>query len=122
MSTKLNNLKSALTAAAEDAGKNLHARKFLVDICAGYGLAHYKLVCDIEGLETAVDNVGSDIDFAPRVAEAIKHLPTVSENYYNSLVRLGVVEVSAPVEPANKTAKVATDDDALAELQRKVAG
>ena len=121
MATKKTNLKRDLLAAVKKSKNDSAAAPFLIDICVGYGYAHYKLVEDIEKLDSAVDNVGTEIDFVPRVAEAIKHLPIVSEHYYTSLVRLGIVAPQA--EPAaDADARVSNDDDALAMLQRKVAG
>ena len=123
MATKLSILQRDLTAASSAAGCAGPAQKFLVDICAGYGLAHSKLIKDIEALEAAVVDVGSDIDFTPRVSEAIKHLPVVSEQYYTSLVRLGVVAVAPPEDAATeKKSKVVDDGDALEVLRRKVNG
>lgn len=122
MATKLSILQRDLAAAADEAGHSGPAKKFLVDICAGYGLAHSKLVKDIEALDAAVENIGSDIDFTPRVSEAIKHLPVVSEQYYTSLVRLGIVAVPTTPEVAvgGKDVKVKKDSDALDELLEKV--
>ncbi len=121
MATKLSILKRDLLAAACELGRGTSASKFLVDICAGYGLAHYKLVDDIEKLDSAVENIGADIDFTPRIAEAIKHLPEVSEHYYDSLVRLGIVEV-ASVTASVSDAAPSSDKDALKDLFRKVEG
>lgn len=124
MATKLSILQRDLTAASSAAGRSGHAQKFLVDICAGYGLAHSKLVKDIEALDAAVVDFGSDIDFTPRVSEAIKHLPVVSEQYYTSLVRLGIVAVvpEEDVPGADKKNNVVDDGDALEVLRRKVNG
>ena len=121
MATKRTILKRDLLAAVEENGGKTPASQFLIDICVGYGYAHFKLVEDIEKLDSAVENVGTEIDFVPRVAEAIKHLPVVSECYYNSLVRLGLVAPAA--EPsAEPSSKAVCEDDALAMLQKKVAG
>ena len=55
--------------------------------------------------------------------EAVKHLPVVSEKYYESLVRLGIVEpVAAAPEAAAKSGKVTADDDALDELMHRTNG
>lgn len=121
MATKKANLKKELMAAVEENGGKTPASQFLIDICVGYGYAHFKLVEDIERLDSAVENVGTEIDFVPRVAEAIKHLPVVSECYYNSLVRLGLVAPQAETQ-AETGGKGVSEDDALAMLQKKVAG
>lgn len=121
MATKKTNLKKELLAAVEENGGGTPASPFLVDICVGYGYAHFKLVEDIERLDSAVENVGTEIDFVPRVAEAIKHLPVVSECYYNSLIRLGLVAPQAETQ-AETGGKGVCEDDALAMLQKKVAG
>ena len=120
MATKLSILRRDLDRAAKGTGKNSAACKFLVDITAGYALAHHKIVQEIEALPAAVENVSLDIDFTPRVSEAIKHLPVVSEQYYTSLVRLGIVEQS--IEPAATDAVPVSDKDALAQLYKKVDG
>ena len=123
MATKLSILKNDLNDALVEIGKKTKASAFLVDIAAGYGLAHYRLVNDIEKLPSAVERVGIDIDFTPRVDEAVKHLPVVSEKYYESLVRLGIVEpVTAAPEAAAKSGKVTADDDALDELMQRTNG
>lgn len=122
MATKRTNLERELREAVRENGGGSPASKFLIDICVGYGYAHFKLVNDIEKLDSAVENVGTEIDFVPRVAEAIKHLPVVSENYYLSLVRLGLVKQQEELPTETGKAAAVCEDDALAMLQKKVAG
>lgn len=120
MATKLSILKRDLRSAAQEAKKYCKATDFLIDIAAGYGLAHFKLVVEIENLETAVERGGLEIDATSTVDEAIKQLPGVSEKYYESLVRLGLVELPAVAAPpenkVNKKNEIMNDEDAVAAL------
>lgn len=125
MAREYNDIKAKLRNTLKKMGVYKPEMEFRIEIAAGAGLLHSRLVKDIETLESPVVRVNEDMDFISAPDEAIKLLPKAAKEYHNTLVALGladnIVEDPKPGRPANP-AQPLNDNDEVARLIRTTIG
>ena len=125
MSREYNDIKTKLRNTLKKAGMYKPEMEFRIEIAAGAGLLHSRLVKDIEQLPSPVVRDSEDMDFVASPDEAVKLLPTAAEKYYNALVTLGLADnVVEEVKTGRQSASqpVLSDNEELAVLFKKTVG
>lgn len=122
MGKQLVDVKMKIRAALKAVGKYDKSQEFLIDIAAGYAVAHKKLLQDIEVLESAVLRDGEELDFVSSLDESIKVLPSVSDNYHRALAALGLGGITQESTGSVQSSvnNFVSDKDAVAALIKKV--
>ena len=124
MAREYNDLKAKLRKTLKEMGVYTPAMEFRIEIAAGAGLLHNKIVKDIEQLQSPVVRDNEEMDFVPAPDEAVKLLPNAAEKYHNALVALGLAEgVIADPKPGRPSSQQPTsDEDELSLLIKKTIG
>ena len=126
MGRELTEFKRKLRDALKEEGTYRRAMEFRIEIAAGAGMLHKKLLDDIERLSSPVIRYDEDLDFAPGPDEAVKLLDKAAKNYHNALVALGLADNfinDAPRGPGRPPKDIPVNDaDALNQLIQKTVG
>lgn len=124
MGREYNDIKAKLRNTLKKMGTYKPEMEFRIEIAAGAGLLHSKLVKDIEPLQSPVVRDNDDLDYVAAPDEAVKLLPKAAKEYHNALVALGLaenaIEDSKPGRPASP--QQTSDDDELSRLLRVTIG
>lgn len=118
MGREYNDIKAKLRSKLKKMGVYKPEMEFRIEIAAGAGLLHSRLVKDIEQLQSPVVRDNEDLDYVAAPDEAVKLLPKAAKDYHNALVALGLaentIEDPKPGRPANP--QQTSDDDELSRL------